>query len=165
MYIGTMVSAMSLAWTLLPWLVFDAAIAAELMDRREVQYWTPDVDAMRMICERAAELRHAPPLAATAVLPSRETVRDMLRFAHAYRDWLASAYALTGRPVVYEALRETEHLIAIWDVVHDAQCEYHYVHVRRRALLRLAEELGVDAVMRGWLPDHVPLWHFHYVHP
>jgi hypothetical protein len=59
-----------------------------------------------------------------------------------------------------EAIQDTDRLYQLWDTVRDARCDYYYVTVRRDALKKLRDTLGLADYAAGKLPPHVPLWRF-----
>lgn len=142
------------------------AVQLEILDPREVGYvlsrpedFTFDLKLLR---RRYHELRHAPPLADGVRFPDRAAVNDMLTFNRAYRQNLENRLAvdLVRAEELQAAVRESDKLYQVWDLVRDARCDYYYVTVRRQALSRLREMIGREAYYGSVLPPYVPLWRF-----
>ena len=146
------------------------ALRLELLDPREVTYVLTDRDEfaenLKLLQERFGELHAAPPLAESKRFPGREQVGDLLAFNRLYRERLHHRLKVDRLHAdeLEEALRETDHLYRVWDLVRDACCEYYYVTYRRQALHRLREAVGAHAFYTGQLPPHVPLWRFQEIH-
>lgn len=139
----------------------EAALTLELMDPRE---WAFSVGAgydsdLRMLRDRWAELRTAPPLSECRRLPAREVAVSMLTWNRAYRTWLVDrlGYDSVHREEIEAAIEETEQLYRAWDLVRDCQCAYYHVPIRRQALLQLRELMGPAAFARGAWPVPLPL--------
>lgn len=143
------------------------AVQLEILDPREVRYIlsraedaTADVNLLR---RRYRELLDAPALSDSLRFPDRESVNELLSFNRAYRQHIdmRQTVELAHWWEHQATLQETEQLYQIWDTVRDARCEYYYVTVRRQALKRLRELIGMDAYYSGTLPPFVPVWRFH----
>ncbi len=151
-------------WQAIRTAVHDQAIECEILDRREDRFshydqFAADLTAMRY---RYRSLRNAPPLRDAQRFPNRHQVADMLQFNRAYRRHLDARQVIDrDRASLFkDAIRETDELYQIWDLVREAGCEIYYVPVRRKALKDLRDQLGPAAYYAGVLPPHVPLWRF-----
>jgi hypothetical protein len=142
------------------------AIDWEILDPREVRYvltraedFAADVKLLR---RRYHDLHDAPPLHDCMRFPDRTLINDLLAFNRAYRQHLDGRQSLE---LIYwwelrEAVQEADRLYQIWDTVRDARCDYYYVTVRRQALKKLRETVGLEAYSTACLPPHVPIWRF-----
>lgn len=142
------------------------AVQLEILDPREVRYIlsrSEDLAAdLTLLRRRYHDLVDAPQLADSLRFPDRETVNEFLSFNRAYRQHIdmRQTVELAHWWEHQATLQETEQLYQIWDTVRDARCEYYYVTVRRQALKRLQEHLGLEAYFQGQLPPYVPVWRF-----
>ena len=59
-----------------------------------------------------------------------------------------------------EVLSSRETQAGVWDAIRDSRCEYYYITVRRQALERVRDTIGVVAYYNGNYPPHVPVWRF-----
>ena len=59
-----------------------------------------------------------------------------------------------------ETIGEVDRLYHLWDNIRDSRCDYYYVTIRRQALKKIRDEIGVAAFYNGQLPPHVPVWRF-----
>jgi hypothetical protein len=142
------------------------ALTWEILDPREVRYVLarPEDFAadLKMLQRRYIDLAGAPPLHDSDRFPDRATVTEMLTFNRAYRKQMETR--LAAEPVHWwefqEMVNEADRLYQIWDSIRDARCGYYYVTVRRQALKKLQDALGLEAYYDGRLPPHVPLWRF-----
>lgn len=142
-----------------------AALAAELMDPREARFMFSRAEDyyidIAVIQRRFAELGDAPPLEDHWRFPERSLINDLLTINRGYRNHLEREVLLSVNPEeVNEAIRETDMLYNLWDLVRDAKCEYYYITVRRGALKKLRERLGEADYYTGALPPWVPVWRF-----
>lgn len=146
--------------------ILKQAIELQIMDTRETRCFfgkpedfSLDLAALR---SRFKEFCGAPPVEDAYRFPNREIVQGVQKFNRAYREYLAAKkdVNLLEREEVKDALKETDSLNEIWDLVRDARCESYYTHVRRRALKRLLESIGPEAFYSSALPPGVPLWRF-----
>jgi len=103
-----------------------------------------------------------PPLADCQRLPPQDTIRQLLAFNSAYRQFTEVRRCLRRHEwdVLTETLQETDHLHHIWQAAREAMAEDQNWVCRRRALLRLQQLIGTEAYSRGNLPPCVPLWRF-----
>jgi hypothetical protein len=144
----------------------DLAISWEILDSREVRYVLTrqeDFGAdLKLLRRRYQDLFDAPPLSDAVRFPDRAFVNELLSFNRAYRQHLDNSQALSpiGQWDLHEALQEVDRLYQIWDTVRDARCDYYYITVRRQALKKLREMIGLEAYYNGTLPPHVPVWRF-----
>lgn len=142
------------------------AVQFEILDPREVRYILArpeDVTAdLNLLRRRYVDLLDAPPLHDSLRFPDRESVNELLSFNRAFRQHIDMRQTVElARWWDHQAtLQETEQLYQVWDTVRDARCEYYYVTVRRQALKRLRELVGMDAYCSGRLPPFVPVWRF-----
>lgn len=143
------------------------AVQLEILDPREVRYilsrqedCTADINLLR---RRYHDLVDAPLLSDSLRFPDRESVNELLSFNRSYRQHIdmRQTVELAHWWEHQATLQETEQLYQVWDTVRDARCEYYYVTVRRQALKRLRELIGMDAYYGGRLPPFVPVWRFH----
>ena len=149
--------------------VREVALSWEVLDPREVGHVllsAEDFDAdVQFLRRRYQRLAGAPPAADTLRFPERRTISDLLAFNRAYHRHLSRRRA-AGCPWPAEvdaALRETDELYEVWDLLRDARCDAYYVTVRRQALQALRDKLGPTAYYGGQLPPHVPVWRFAHV--
>jgi hypothetical protein len=153
-------------WQVMQSAIHHTAIDWEILDSRETRYvlakpedFQEDLDFLR---KRRLDLENAPKVSESDRLPSRQAVNDYIRFNRAYRKNLETR--LVWEPdragVIGEAIRETERLYKMWDAIRDAKCDFHYITVRRLALVKLKELLGPDIYSTGELPPYVPEWRF-----
>jgi hypothetical protein len=142
------------------------AISWEILDPREVRYVLARSDDfgadLKLLRRRYDDLLDAPPLSDGLRFPDRCVVNELLAFNRAYRQHLDSRQALDATFLweLHEALQEADRLYQVWDTIRDARCDYYYVTVRRQALKKLRELLGMPAYYSGDLPPHVPIWRF-----
>lgn len=145
--------------------VVQMALALELIDPREDRFQAATygaADDVNVLRRRYAALRHAPPLVEVERFPTRAVINDLLSYNRAYRDELLARQAVDGAHAeeLRIALDETEQLYRVWDTLRDARCGFYYVTVRREALQRFRELVGLRAFYSGELPPHLPYWHF-----
>lgn len=142
------------------------AIEWEVLDPREVKFVLSRCEDfegdVKLLHRRWHDLAGAPTLADSMRFPDRAMVNDLLSFNRGYRQLIDQRQTLD--PALWwelqEILGEVDRLYQVYDLVRDARCEYYYVTVRRQALKKLREQLGVPAYNDGALPPHVPLWRF-----
>jgi len=145
------------------------AIQWEILDPREIRYvlTRPEDFAsdLKLLRRRYQDLKDAPPLLDCQRFPDRSTISDLLAFNRAYRQYLDNRQSLEMVHTweVRDALQEADHLYHVWDTARDARCDYYYVTVRRQALKRLREMVGVEAYYTSNLPPHVPVWRFQHI--
>jgi hypothetical protein len=153
-------------WQVVQGAIHHVAIEWEILDSRETRYvlskpddFQEDLDFLR---KRRNDLENAPKVSENERLPSRQTVNDNIRFNRAYRKNLETrlVWESDRAGVIGEAIRETERLYKAWDAMRDAKCEFHYVTVRRIALMKLKDMLGPEVFMTGEMPPYVPEWRF-----
>jgi hypothetical protein len=146
--------------------VREAALSWELLDPREVGHVlarSEDFDSdVQFLRQRYQRLAGAPPAGDCLRFPTRATIHDLIAFNRAYHRHLSRRRdaGCPCRAEVEAALRETDELYRVWDLLRDARCECYYVTVRRQALLELRDKLGPTAYYSGRLPPHVPVWRF-----
>jgi hypothetical protein len=101
--------------------------------------------------ERWAELRDAPSIADADRLPLARDIGSLVEFNVAYRQHLTNNQPLFlwDRDRHCDALRETEAIRSVLDIMMDARNDNYYVAVRRRALLRLRGALGPEVYYAG----------------
>ena len=145
------------------------AIDWEILDPREVRYvlTRPEDFAsdLKLLRRRFQDLKDAPPLNDCHRFPDRSTISDLLAFNRAYRQHLDNRQTvdLVHAWEVRDALQEADRLYHIWDTARDARCDYYYVTVRRQALKRLREMVGIESYYTSNLPPYVPVWRFQHV--
>ena len=137
------------------------ALELELADPREtwLVHGTVLGYSMPILRARHRNLAGAPPLHDALAWPDRQLCCTLLAANRAHRNYL-EAWRDMGGPDAesYRALIvETDRLYLVWDTVRDARCEYYHVTVRRAALARLRETIGVRNYHAGRLPAHLPL--------
>jgi hypothetical protein len=143
-----------------------AGRAAEIVDHREQDHVANPSEGLagelNELQTRFHALGCAPRLAECMRFPPKRRVDDWVATNRTYRAALEARLAVD--PIHAEALRraiaETDELYRVWSLLRVAQSECYYIHVRRRALLELREELGIAAFCRAQLPPHLPVWHF-----
>lgn len=141
-------------------------VDSELFDAREArhyfadaQYFLGDLFTLR---DRVERLRFAPPVADAGLLPSRDTITELLaknRLAYEVlqqqRDLLLTS---RQRDHASEILRDLDFAYHVLDTARDATCDYYYVGVRREALKKLRDDLlGPDLYYRGVIVPPVGL--------
>jgi hypothetical protein len=142
------------------------AVGWEVLDPREARHVlakAEDLDAdVQFLRRRYQNLIDAPPLGDCQRFPDRGLVCDLLAFNQEYQRHLTrlEAGGAACRDELREAMRETDQLYHVWDLLRDARSDCYYVSVRRQALLELREAVGVEAYYSGQLPPHVPVWRF-----
>lgn len=134
----------------------------DILDEREERSFfnapqTYDSD-LRILRERYAELRDAPSLCDASRFPDVDSCIEARCFNEAYRRWLEQRRELTHEEWIDEALEETARLWRAWDTLADAQKDYLYLSVRRKALKDLREQLGPVMYYAGCMPPGVPAW-------
>jgi hypothetical protein len=138
----------------------------EILDHREVRYvLTRNEDYksdMGLLRRRHYDLSDAPPLHDCVRFPPRSAVTPLLAFNRTYRENLEKLKEVErGRLEELEsALQEADRLYQIWDDIRDTRCEYYYITVRRQALKRVRDAIGIVAYHNGNYPPHVPIWRF-----
>ena len=152
------------AWPTFRTALREQAIRCEILDPREerlsrLDQFGADLTTLR---QRHRDLRNAPPLADALRFPNRRQVSEMLQFNRDYRKHLKERQVvdLYRGSVFKDAIRETDDLYHVWDLVREATCEIYYVPVRRQALTDLRALIGPAAYFAGDLPPYVPLWRF-----
>jgi len=151
-----------------PWraVLVNTALQMELLDRREVSGIFVEPHAflqdLELVQARFHELKLAPMLEECRRFANRDLVNDLLAFNRAYRSDLVAQMAIDQirAEELRGALYETDQLYAVWNNLRDAQSEFYYVTVRRRALLAVRQLAGDTAFYSGNLPPHVPVWRF-----
>lgn len=148
-----------------PQLVF---LYLEIMDEKEFRYVFSKIEDFQvdfeMIISRYKELKYAPPLYCSEGFPDRSTIIDLLTFNKEYEKHLVSVLEICPEnSIAGLALSDTRYLYHIWDLVRDSTTPFYYIHIRRKALKKLKEEL--DKIDPTWfyqrrLPNHVPMWAF-----
>ena len=143
----------------------EAAIAMEILDRRECPYTLADpqqfVSDCDMLQKRFDDLRDAPLLCMANVLPNRDLTNDLLMFNRCYKNYLDRCMEIfPDNPELLAARAETEECYKRWDAVRDVRCEYYYTHTRREALKKLRLMLGDEDFAAGRIGPHVPVWRF-----
>lgn len=145
------------------------ALQWEILDPRETRYvlcvpndFHADVMFLR---RRWQELADAPRVNDSFRFPDTTTVGQLLSFNRAYRRQLEASRGLELARWwdLHEALQETDRLHLVWQTLAEAQCDHHYVTVRRQALKRLRDMIGDEAYYSGCMPPHVPIWRFHQI--
>lgn len=138
----------------------------EILDSRETRYVLSRPEDfstdLRLLRKRYHELAEAPPLHDSLRFPDRTVIQEMLNFNRAYRHYLDAKK--TMEPAFWEdlhaAVKETDQLHQVWDLIRDARCEYYYVTVRRHSLKKVLESIGPEAYYNGIYPPAVPIWRF-----
>jgi hypothetical protein len=152
------------AWPAFRAALRDQAIRCEILDPREERLSRLDQlgTDLATLRKRHRDLRDAPPLSDALRFPNRHQVSEMLRFNRDYRRHLKERQIvdLDRGSLFRDALRETDELYHVWDLVREATCEIYYIPVRRQALKDLRALVGPAAYFAGDLPPHVPLWRF-----
>lgn len=128
--------------------------------------WITDFRSeVRWVRLRWRESQAYPPLADCQRLPPHDTIRQLLAFNVAYRQYTEVRRCLRRHEwdVLTETLQETDRLHFIWQAAREAMAEDQNWVCRRRALHRLQLLIGTEAYSRGNLPPCVPLWRFELV--
>ncbi len=151
-------------WTTLQPALHRQALALQLLDRREntlvaLREFETDLNLIRW---RYELLKDAPLIAECDYLPCKLTTTNHLTLNIAYRHWLeARQFCELDRLGHFKiALTQTEILYQVWSAIQDAQSEYNYITIRRTALLRLRQLLGIEAYHLHEFPPCVPIWYF-----
>jgi hypothetical protein len=152
------------AWPAFRATIRGVALVCEILDTREerlvrLEHFGADLTALR---KRNQDLRGAPRVCDSLRFPDRHQVDEMLQFNRAYRRHLDSRQIIDrDRASLFkDAIRETDELYRIWELVREATCEIYYVPVRRQALKSLRDLIGEGPYFACDLPPHVPLWRF-----
>jgi len=144
--------------------LFSVAVEMEILDPREERFLRLEEFAtdLRVVRRRARDLAGAPPLRDCKRFPDRHRAAELLRFNRAYRRGLEARQTveIDREYLLKDAVRETDELHRIWELVREAGCEIYYVPVRRAALARLREMLGEAAYLAADVPSNVPEWRF-----
>ena len=144
----------------------ELALAWEILDPRETRFVLTRREELKadfeLLRRRRHELADAPPLHDCMRFPPRPLVSELLDFNRQYREHLEQRRTVdTARAWEHqEALAEAERLYNIWDSIRDSRCDYYYITVRRQALKKVREAIGVEAFYNGHYPPHVPVWRF-----
>jgi len=143
------------------------AIEWEILDPKEQRYilfrlvdFTPD---LKLIRKRYVELADAPPDCDGVRFPGRELCNELISLNRTYKQFMVDRASLgpsLAGENTWEIIQEYDRLYEIWDTVRDARCPYYYVTVRRQALKKLRNLVGVANYYGGFLPPHVPVWRF-----
>lgn len=153
-----------------PWHEFSAAemqvlcVLWEILDIRECKHILTEpgefFQDLRLLQKRFVDLADAPPLVDSKRFPCRDDVNELLTFNRNYRQFLETRLILdqVHSDQIKAALKETDNLYHVWDIVRNARCGYYYITVRREALQQLRSLLGANAYYSGHLPPHVPIW-------
>lgn len=152
-------------WTDVQAAVQKLATDLELLDKNEYRFLIARSDEfgkdLNILRKRYQDLKDAPPLADADRFPDRSAVNDLIRFNRSYRKSLEQRQQFESDKAeeIAAAIKETDRLYRIWDLVRDAKCDYYYTTVRRSALKQLKEQLG-DDYATATLPPNVPTWRF-----
>lgn len=142
------------------------AIEWEILDEREVRYIFAKPESfekdLNLLRQRNQELADAPHLWESERFPDRSVVNDLLTFNRSFRKQLENRELVeTDRAEMFRSAGvETDRLYHIYDLIRDAKCDFYYVTVRRTALKKLREALGMKDFYQGSLPPIVPTWYF-----
>jgi hypothetical protein len=141
------------------------AVEAELLSLREVDgvFQKPVQFAydLKMLRERWQDLFCAPLVEESRRFPGCSLAKEHIALNRAVREELRErlSWDETRAHEIQRALDENDQLHRVWEEVRYANGP-HDVHVRRQALARLRDLIGMEAFYRGQLPPHVPLWLF-----
>jgi hypothetical protein len=146
--------------------VLDFCVRAELIDRRERQWYLNDrrnlLGDLRTLWNRYRTLHDAPPVCDVLRWPTLKQCEAALAFNEAFRDHLDNVMAveLTRRDSLRPVLAQNRKLREIWGRLRDARQDCYYVSVRRNALAELRALLGPADYYAGVMPPPAPLWLF-----
>ena len=139
-------------------------LAGEWMDARECKYvfvnpaeLTAD---LAMIRKRIETLANAPMVADSQLFNvDRNTLCWLIVLNRDNYCWLMQVTEMyPHNQTVQDMLEESKLLYDCWDALRDAKCDYYYAHIRRQALEKLRNTLGVKAFEQGIMPPPVPTW-------
>lgn len=142
------------------------SVEMELVDRRECRYVAnrmSDHDScLKTIRDRYVKLVDAPPVADCERLPSRECLSKCLELNRELRKTFEAKSSLFGGAIKesYEqAVKETDRLFTVYDLMRDARSEQYFIYARRLAMKDLRDLwLGPEAYYSCQYPPCVPLW-------
>lgn len=97
------------------------------------------------------ELRDAPPIAEASRFEPADATRSWLCYRIEALEYRRAAQ-LHRRDELTEEIQHTQNLRAVWDALAEAQLEDRSWVIRRRALLRLREQLGLGDWFAGEMP-------------
>ena len=109
------------------------------------------------------ELRDAPPLEDCSRLPSLELATTNCCLNWSYQESLKARRWVTRHrwDEITEAIEEAQRLYQFWESVREAQSRDRSWAGRRRALMRLRDDLlGPAAYYRRAFPPSLPIWRF-----
>ena len=153
-------------WSAVQAALLHTAVEWEILDRRETRYvlarFADYQDDLDMLRRRRTELAGAPKVRDALRFPSRDAVNEFIRFNREYRKALETrrVWESDRADAIRVVLLETDRLYTVWDAVRNSRCEFHYVTLRRQALVKLREAIGPAAYAAGELPPYVPEWRF-----
>jgi hypothetical protein len=125
--------------------------------------WITDFRSeVRWVRQRWRESLAFPSLADCQRLPAQDTIRQLLAFNTAYRQYTEMRRCLRRHEwdMLTDTLQETDRLCCVWQAAREAMAEDQNWFCRRRALFRLQQLIGSEAYSCGDLPPCVPLWRF-----
>jgi hypothetical protein len=116
-------------WPALRAALFSQAVEWEILDPREdrlvrLEEFTLDI---KMLRQRYADLRDAPPIRDALRFPHRHQIAEMLRFNRAYRQHLDARQIVDRDRVEFlkDAVREADELYELWELVREASSEVY----------------------------------------
>jgi hypothetical protein len=147
------------------------AMRLEILDKRELNAPLPTsayilegsvnlADDLRLLRARLRELRHAPSIVDSHLLPDSTYCRCLMALNRSYRETLVRRQLLDTIHAddIGATIRETDLLYRAWDLACYAACESNYLTVRRQWLEELRGLIGPTAYYSGNMPPPVPLW-------
>jgi hypothetical protein len=141
------------------------AIQLEILDPRE-EYLFADAkcypSTLELLQARYRELADAPRTDDARRFPERCVVNELLAFNRSYRQNVDARRAMESHreSELTATLEETDRLYQAWDQLREARTDYYFVTLKRQALKRLRELVGVEAYYSGVMPPYVPIWRF-----
>lgn len=140
------------------------AVEMEVLDAREGErVFQSPVDFsgdLAMLQSRSEDLLNAPMTEEAGRFPCSSVVKSFLSLNRAMRreSQERMAFDVAHGEELGHALAEIDYLYRVWDAVREAGSPCFYITVRRQALRRTRDLVGMEAFYRGQLPPHVPLW-------
>lgn len=119
-------------------------------------------DHLKRLWDRREELKDAPNLSSLWRFPAQDDVLDTRDFVRKFKQNLEeqAEWDSAFRHSLQEEIGQARSSYRLWDTLYDARCSHYNIRTRRKAALRLKQELGDEAFYNGQMPPHVPWWNF-----
>lgn len=141
--------------------LINLASELEILDDRELRYVLNIIETMnediQLLRNRWRDLKNYPLVKCNLIPHDRSDINNMLILNRAYKTHLENIHILySWRNDISVIIRECDRLYNIWDCARDVKCEYYYISVRRAALGRYVELVGIENYYQGKFPPFLP---------